>query len=311
MRILLAGASGAIGRQVIPLLLDAGHSVTGMCRSDEGMAIISRLGGGARRCDALDAQQVRHLVEIVRPEAIICELTDLPAEMNPANLNKAYSANNKVRREGTLNLLEAARNFAVRRFVTQSAAFWYSPLPPGPKDESAPMYTNAPEPIGSSAEVMTEVEGAVTSCSELEGIALRYGSFYGPGTWFDRSGQIGRLLKRGMYPIFGKGEGVTSFIHVEDAAGATIAALDRGRAGEAYNAVDDEPARQADWLPVLADALGAPRPRSMPVAMVRLTLGRATTDLLTTGPGALNTKIKTELGWQPKYSSWREGFRSL
>lgn len=311
MRILLAGASGAVGRPLIPLLLAEGHSVTGMTHNEEGMAAISSLGGGARRCDALDKDQVQRLVEAVRPDYIICELTSLPREMNPATLNRDYAANNKVRREGTLNLLQSAIEQGVKRFVTQSAAFWYAPMPPGPKDESAPMYTNALEPLGTAAGVMTEVEGAVTSCRQLEGLALRYGSFYGPGTWFARDGQIGQLIKRGMYPLIGKGEGVTSFIHVDDAAAATLAVLSRGRAGEAYNAVDDEPARQADWLPLLADALGAPRPKSLPVAMVRLTLGRAVTDWLTTCPGALNDKIKSELGWKPKYASWREGFQTL
>jgi 2-alkyl-3-oxoalkanoate reductase len=311
MRVLLAGASGAVGRHLIPQLLAAGHSVTGISRTDTGAATIRSLGADALLCDALDGAQVLAAVQQARPDAIVSELTDLPKSISGGKIKDMNAGNNRVRREGTANLLAATRACGVRRFVTQSAAFWYAPSADGPRDETAPFYVTAHDPIGEAARTMTAVEQSVTGATDLEGLAVRYGTLYGSGTWYARDGDIGQRVQKRMYPVIGNGQGVTSFLHLADAAFATLAVLERGRAGEAYNAVDDEPAAMRDWLPVFCKALGAPPPLSIPLLLARQAVGAATVDWLATSPGAQNGKLKAEFGWTPQYASWREGFPTL
>jgi len=241
------------------------------------------------------------------PDAVINELTDLPHNLNPRKLKKYYAANNRVRREGTANLLDAARGAGVRRFLVQSAAYWYAPSGGPVRTEEAPLYLDAPAPLGPAVQTMKQVEDAVLSADWLEGIVLRYGFFYGPGTWYAKNGDIGRQVRKRRYPMIGRGEGTYSFIHIDDAAAATVAALERAAPG-VYNVVDDEPAQAAEWLPVFAEALGAKPPPRVPAFIARMLAGKAVVEYSLSLRGVSNAKVKEDLGWRPRYGSWRQGF---
>src|SRR5918998_26278 len=249
MRVFLAGATGAIGRQLVPQLVEAGHEVAAMTRSKEKLGELYELGAEAVSCDVFDAGLLGSDVARAEPDAVINQLTDLPQSLNPRKLGEYYAANNRVRREGTRNLLSAARGAGVRRFLVQGAAYWYAQTGGAVKTEDAPLYLEAPAPIGPAVETIKEVEDAVLSADGIEGIVLRYGMFYGPGTWYAKDEDIGRHVRKRRYPMIGNGEGTYSFIHVDDAASATVAALERARLG-VYNAVDDDPATAAQWMPV-------------------------------------------------------------
>ena len=231
MRVFLAGATGAIGRHLVPQLVEAGHEVTAMTRSEEKLSELHSLGAEPVLCDVFDAERLGLVVARAEPDAVINELTDLPQSLNPRKLAKYYAANNRVRREGTKNLLSAAHSARVRRFLVQGAAYWYAPTGGPVKTEEAPLYLNAPAPIGPAVEAISEVEDAVLSAEGMEGIVLRYGMFYGPGTWYAKDGDVGRQVRKRRYPVIGHGEGTYSFIHIDDAASATVAALERARPG--------------------------------------------------------------------------------
>ena len=307
MRVFLAGATGAIGRRLVPQLVEAGHQVTAITRSKEKLAMLSELGAEPVLCDVFDAGRLGSVVARAEPDAVINELTDLPQSLNPRKLKEYYAANNRVRREGTTNLLDAARGAEVRRFVVQGAAYWYAQMGGAVKTEEAPLYLDAPAPIGPAVKTIKEVEDAVLSSEGLEGVVLRYGFFYGPGTWHAKDGDVGRQVRKRRYPMIGRGEGTYSFIHVDDAASATVAALERARPG-VYNVVDDEPATAAEWMPLYAEALGAKRPPRVPAFVARLIAGDALVTWMLGLRGASNEKIKEELGWSPRYASWRQGF---
>ena len=307
MKVFLAGATGAIGRRLVPQLVEAGHQVTAMTRSKEKLGKLYDLGAEAVACDVFDAGRLGSVVARAEPDAVINELTDLPQSLNPRRLKEYYAANNRVRREGTANLLSAARGAGVRRFLVQGAAYWYAPTGGPVKTEEAPLYLDAPSPIGPAVETIKEVEEAVLTADGIEGIVLRYGMFYGPGTWYAKDGDVGRQVRKRRYPMIGHGEGTYSFIHIDDAASATVAALERARAGT-YNVVDDEPATAAVWMPLYAEALGAKRPPRVPAFVARLIAGDALVTWVLGLRGASNEKIKEELGWRPKYESWRQGF---
>ena len=307
MKVFLAGATGAIGRRLVPQLVEAGHEVTAMTRSKEKLGKLYDLGAEAVACDVFDAGRLGSVVARAEPDAVINELTDLPQNLNARRLKEYYAANNRVRREGTANLLSAARGAGVRRFLVQGAAYWYAPTGGPVKTEEAPLYLDAPPPIGPAVETIKEVEEAVLTADGIEGIVLRYGMFYGPGTWYAKDGDVGRQVRKRRYPMIGHGEGTYSFIHVDDAASATVAALERARAGT-YNVVDDEPATAAVWMPLYAEALGAKRPPWVPAFVARLIAGEALVTWMLGLRGASNEKIKEELGWRPKYESWRQGF---
>src|ERR671916_1472814 len=307
MKVFLAGASGAIGRRLVPQLVEAGHEVAAMTRSKEKLGELYELGAEPVMCDVFDAGRLGSVVARAEPDAVINELTDLPQNLNARRLKEYYAANNRVRREGTANLLSAARGAGVRRFLVQGAAYWYAPSGGQVKTEEAPLYLDAPPPIGPAVEAIKEVEDAVLSADGLDGVVLRYGMFYGPGTWYAKDGDVGRQVRKRRYPMIGNGEGTYSFIHVDDAADATVAALEEARPG-VYNVVDDEPATAAQWMPVYAEALGAKRPPRVPAFVARLIAGRA---LVAGSLGlgrASNEKIKEEFGWRPQYESWRRGF---
>jgi nucleoside-diphosphate-sugar epimerase len=306
MKVFVAGASGAVGRSLVPRLVAAGHDVTGTTRSQDRAEAIRAAGASPAVVDALDAEALREAVERAAPEAIVHELTSLPERLNPRKAG-IYDATNRIRREGTRNLLEAARAAGARRFVCQSVAFAYAPGPrPEVKDEEAPLIVDAPPPFAEGMRVIAEMERAVLD-AELDGLVLRYGWFYGPGTYYGEGGSTAADVRKRRFPVVGSGAGVFSFIHVDDAADATVAAVERGAPG-LYNVVDDEPAALRDWLPLYAEAIGAPPPRRVPVWLARLFVGKMA-GAVNRQPGASNAKAKRELGWQPRWSSWREGFR--
>jgi 2-alkyl-3-oxoalkanoate reductase len=306
MKVFVAGASGAIGRPLVPRLVAAGHEVTGTTRSERSAEAIQAAGASAAIVDALDANALREAVERAAPEVVVHELTALPERFNPRKRD-LYDATNMVRREGTRNLLDAARAAGARRFVCQSIAFAYAPATqPQVMDEEAPLNLSAPPPFSEGMRVIAEMERAVLH-ADLDGLVLRYGWFYGPGTYYCEGGSMASDVRKRRFPVVGSGSGLFSFIHTDDAADATVAAVERGAPG-IYNVVDDEPAALRDWVPAYAEALGAPPPRRVPVWLARLVAGKMASSM-NLQPGASNAKAKRELGWAPRWSSWREGFR--
>jgi len=306
MKVFVAGASGAIGRPLVRQLVAAGHEVTGTTRREERADEIRAAGAAAVRCNVFSPDDVNNALRLAEPEVVINQLTSLPRKYNPRKPS-FYAETDRVRREGGHNLVEAARAAGVRRFLTQSIAFLYAPEGDWIKDEEARPFDDAPGHFRGAVEAMLGHEREVVECPDLEGLVLRYGQFYGPGTYYASDGHLGREVRRRRFPIVGPGTGTFSFLHVEDAAGATVAALDRGAAG-VYNVVDDEPAPLHEWLPVYAEALGAKPPRHVPVWLARLVAGGSVAQMAVELRGASNAKAKRELGWQPRYPSWREGF---
>ncbi len=306
MRVFLAGAGGAIGRPLVPLLVAAGHEVTGTTRSPERAEAIRAAGAAPVVVDALDAPALTEAVGQAAPEVVVHELTALPERFDPRKLDM-YEPTNRIRSEGTRNLLEAARAAGARRFVCQSIAFAYAPRErPEILDEDAPLNLTAPPPFSESVRVVDAMERAVLDADGLEGLVLRYGWFYGPGTYYAEDGSTAHEVRRRRFPVVGSGVGLFSFVHIDDAAAATVAAVERGAPG-VYNVVDDEPAAMRDWLPVYAAAIGAPKPRRVPVWLARLVVGKIARET-NLQAGASNAKAKGELGWEPRWRSWREGF---
>jgi len=308
MRVFVAGASGVIGRPLVRQLVAAGHEVTGMTRSEDRAVEIREAGAQAVVCDVFDAVALEAAVGEASPEAVIHELTALPARLDYKAKQDPLAPTNRVRTEGTRNLLAAATAAGARRFIAESVAFFYRPEGDWVKDEEAPLNLDAPGYFGTAAAALADLERQVGEAAGIEGVVLRYGWLYGPGTFFDRVGsQTEDALKRRL-PIVGKGAGTFSFVHVEDAAAATVAALERGAPG-AYNVVDDEPAPMREWVPVFCEAVGARKPFRVPVWLAKLIAGRAAVASATQLRGASNAKAKRELGWQLRYPSWRQGFR--
>lgn len=307
MKVFVAGASGAVGLPLVRQLVAAGHEVTGTTRREEKAAEIRAAGGKAVVCDVFDKAALTAAVGAAAPEVVVNELTSLPQDFNPRKID--YGPTNRVRREGGANLMRAALAAGARRYVTQSIAFIYAPEGDWVKDEDAPLYEDAPPPFDEGERAMVAHEREVLGTEGIEGLVLRYGQFYGPGTYYTPgSGSLAREVERRRLPIVGPGTGTSSFCHVEDAAGATVAALDRGAPGT-YNVCDDEPAPARDWLPVFAEALGAKPPRHVPVWLARLLGGRFAVMFGTELRGASNAKARREFAWQPRYPSWRQGFR--
>jgi 2-alkyl-3-oxoalkanoate reductase len=304
----VAGASGVIGRRLVPRLVAEGHEVTGMTRSPEKAERIRAAGAEPVVADALDARGLREAVAAARPEVVVHHLTDLPQVLNPRKLKQAYAANDRLRVVGTPNLVEAALRAGARRLVAQTIAFVYAPEGGPVKSEDDALYLDAPPPFDRSIAACVALERSVTGTAQLDGIVLRFGFWYGPGTAFASDGSIAALVRRRRYPVVGDGEGVFSFIHLDDVASATILTLDRGSPG-IYNIVDDEPAPVREWLPAYAEALGAPPPRRVPAWLARLLAGRFAVYSATHLRGASNAKARRELGWNPGCESWREGFR--
>jgi nucleoside-diphosphate-sugar epimerase len=308
MRVFLAGATGVIGRRLVPLLIADGHQVIGMIRSSDRAQALSATGAQPAVADALDAAAVLQAVREARPDAVIHQLTSLPRRINPRKIKRDFLLNDRLRSEGTRNLVRAAQDVRARRIVAQSIAFAYAPGPVGTvhREQDPLLAEQAPPSFRRSAQAIADLEGAVLAA---DGVVLRYGYFYGIGSSISAGGSIGAEVARRRVPIVGSGDGVWSFIHIDDAARATVAALGSGKPGP-YNIVDDDPARVSEWLPALADALGAPRPRRVPVFLARLAAGSYAVASMTQAQGASNALAKAELGFTPGLSSWREGFRS-
>ena len=307
MKVLLAGATGAIGRPLVPMLLAAGHEVVGTTRSEQRAAGLRAAGAEAALCDLLEPGRARALLEQTRPDVVIDQLTSLPDDYDPRRKD-IYDANDRVRREGSGALIAAAAKLGVRRYLVQSVAFLYAPEGPAVKDEDARVWDDAPPPFARAVGVLRANEQAVLA-GPFEGLVLRYGFFYGPGTHYAPEGSIARQVKARRMPLVGDGSSTWSYVHVADAAAATVAALERGASG-IYNVVDDEPAPMREWLPLLADALGAKRPWRVPAWLVRPFAGPFAAAMATQLRGAANAKAKRELGWSPALPSWREGFRT-
>lgn len=303
----MAGATGVIGRALLPLLTREGHEVVGMTRSQDRTGLIRELGGEPAVADAFDAGGLREAVVSARPEVVIHELTDIPRSIDPKRFAEQFERNNRLRREGTRNLMEAARAAGARRVVAQSIAFAYAPKGGGLRIEEDPLALDAGGAWGETVGAVAELERAVTGTDGVEGVALRYGYFYGPGTSYASDGAQSQMVRKRRFPIVGDGGGVFSFIHVEDAAAATVRALTTGAPG-VYNVVDDEPAPAREWLPVLADALGAKRPWRVPTFLARIVAGEYAVNLMTRSEGASNDSAKRDLGLELRFPSWRRGF---
>jgi 2-alkyl-3-oxoalkanoate reductase len=302
MKIFVAGASGALGRQLVPLLADAGHEVVGTTTSPQKLETLRALGAQPVVLDVLDAEAVGRAISEAEPEVVVHEATALSGiGGNFRKIDATFAQTNRLRREGTDNLLAAALAVGARKLVAQSYAGWtFAREGAAVKDEDAALDS---APASNAKETMAAIrylEERVVAAKELDGIVLRYGGFYGPGTSFAEDGESVEAIRKRKFPIVGNGGGLASFIHVEDAARATVAAIERGRRG-IYNIVDDEPASQREWLPVLAQALRADPPAQAPPAPHDPALWLR---------GARNAKARRELGWRPRYPSWREGFRA-
>jgi nucleoside-diphosphate-sugar epimerase len=305
MKVFVAGASGVIGRPLVRRLVAAGHAVTGMTSRERNTDAIESAGAQPVVCDALDPEAVKAIVVEAAPEVVISQLTRLPADYDPRKID--YEPTNRARYEGGRNLIAAARQAGARRFVSQSVAFIYAPEGGMVKDEEAPPWIDPPQPFAGGARSTLDHERDVLEAPGIDGLVLRYGQFYGPGTYYASDGSVAEQVRRRRFPIVGGGGGHFSFIHVEDAASATVAAVDRGAPG-IYNVVDDEPAAERDWLPIYAAALGAKPPRRVPTWLARLVAGRFAVIMATELRGASNAKAKRELGWEPNHASWRTGF---
>ena len=306
MRIFVAGASGAIGLPLVRGLLDAGHEVTGMTRREPRAAAICELGAAAAVCDAFDLDALTAAVCAAEPEVVVHEMTALPPKLDPGAAG-VYDATNRLRTEGTANLVAAARAAGARRLVAQSIAFIYAPVGGWVKDEGDPTMSGIPGAFGDAVAAVLGLEQRVLDTEAIDGMVLRYGFFYGPGTAYAADGSQADQVRRRRLPVVGRGEGVFSFVHVDDAAAATVSACERGAPG-IYNVTDDEPAALREWLPAYAEALGARRPMRVPKLVARLVAGAAVVGFATEMRGASNEKARRELGWSPGYSSWRRGF---
>ena len=309
MKIVLAGASGVIGRRLLPLLAAAGHDVVGLSRSPERAASLTRGGGRGAVVDVFDRDRLHDVLAAERPEVVIDELSDLPRELAPSG-DTQFDGNVRIRTVGTRNLVDAARAAGARRIVAQSYAHVYEPggsLVKG-EDEPLDLEPQAPAWRRRNAEAVRALEKTVLATPGIEGVALRYGAFYGPGTAYASDGSIAALVRRRHLPIVGDGAGLTSFVYVDDAAAATLLTL-TSRTG-VYNICDDDPAPQFEWVPYYASLLGAPAPRRVPAFVVRVLGREAFIYRATQRPGAANAKAKALLGFEPCFRSWRDGLAS-
>lgn len=305
MKVFVAGATGVLGRPLVRALAAAGHDVTGTSRTAARAALVDADGGSGIGCDALDRDAVFGAVKAAAPEVVVHQLTALPN--NAGSLRAGSEATIRLRREGTRNLMDAAVAAGARRMIAESIAFLYAPSGPQVVDEQAPIWESAPAPFDAMLGALRSLEDAVLHTADIEGVVLRYGALYGPGTWFAPDGDVTTRVRKRRFPIVGDGGGLVSFVHVDDAAAATACALASGASGS-YNIVDDQPVTYREWLPEFAALIGARPPLRVPRWLARVVDGSVTATTLTEQRGASNAKAKRELGWTPKFPSWREGF---
>src|SRR3954451_6645063 len=315
MKIFVAGATGVLGRLLVPQLVAQGHEVVGMTRSASKQDLVRGLGARPVVADALDADGVARAVASAEPEVIVHQLTALSGEMSVRDMrhperSSAAIMTNRLRTEGTDHLLSAGRAAGARRFVAQSFGAFRWARTGGPvQTEAEPLDPDPPAALRAPLVGILHVEREVPAIEWGDGLVLRYGSFYGPGTAISLApdAMMAAPIRKRRFPIIGDGGGISSHVHIEDAAAATAVAVERGRPG-VYNVVDDDPAPVREWLPVLASALDAKPPRRVPRWLGRVLAGEVATAMLTEARGASNEKAKRELGWQPRYASWRQGF---
>ncbi len=302
MRVLVAGPTGVIGRQLVPLLQCAGYQVTGMLRSPERAAAFETTGAQAVVADGLDRAAVVKAVAVAEPDAIVHVMTAIPAEINPRSIGRDFAVTNRLRTEGTRAILDAARQVGVRRVITQGLAYVYAPGA-GPAGEDAPWWSPPPKRYASALAALVELEQLT---QEAGGLVLRVGQLYGPGSAFAADGSVTKQIKAGKLPLVGGGHAVFSFIHAHDAATAVVAAIERDVVG-AINIVDDDPAPVSEWVPEVAELLGAPKPGSVPAWLARMAVGGWGVAYLNELRGADNARARLTLDWKPRYGSWRTG----
>jgi nucleoside-diphosphate-sugar epimerase len=309
MKVFVAGASGVVGRYLIPQLISAGHDVVAMTRSPGKTSRLRELGAQPVLANALDQPAVTAAVARARPQAVVHQLTAIPARTGAGAFDRVFAPTNLLRTRGTDILLAAARAARARRFVAQSFCGWTYARTGGPvKTEEDPLDPTPVRSFQKSLGAVRYLEHAVRGAPGLEGLVLRYGFFYGPGTAIAPDGQIGELVAKRRFPIVGNGTGVWSLVHMTDVAAATVAALEHGMPG-VYNIADDHPAPLARWLPAFAEALAAKPPPHIPAWLVR-PLSKGAVVMTNEIRGACNAKAKRQLGWKPAYPSWRNGFRT-
>ena len=311
MRVFVAGATGAIGKQLVPRLVASGHEVHGMTRSESKQAMLHELGAVPVVADALDPDQVAEAVGRARPDLIVHQLTAIPEALDMRHFDRDFALTNRLRTEGTDHLLSAGQAVGVRRFVAQGVSGYGAYVRTGGpvKSEEDPLEATPPREMRETLAAIRHLEQAVFGAEWAEGIVLRYCAFYGPGTSLAPGTEQFELVRRRKFPLVGDGGGVWSFIHIADAAEATVAAIERGAHG-VYNVVDDDPAPVAEWLPALARELGAKKPMRVPRFIGRLFAGEAGVVMMTELRGASNAKAKRELQWRPAHPSWRQGFQA-
>ncbi|MEA2419874.1 MAG: hypothetical protein QOE60_2080 [Thermoleophilaceae bacterium] len=310
MKVFVAGATGALGQHLVPQLVAGGHEVVGMTSKPQRQDVVRALGAKPVVADALDPDAVAQAVAHAEPDVIVHELTALSGSLDMRKFEQAFVVTNRLRTEGTDHLLAAGRAVGVRRFVAQSYAGWPFARTGGPvKTEDDPLDPTPAAAMRETLDAIRYLEQTVTGAAWTEGIALRYGGFYGPGTSLSLApeGEHVEMIRKRRFPIVGSGDGVWSFVHVEDAASATVAAVEHGTRG-VYNVVDDEPAPVREWLPAAAAAVGARKPMHVPRWLGRIAGGEAAVVMMNEVRGASNAKAKRELGWQLRYPSWRQGF---
>lgn len=285
--------------------------MVGLTRSPAKAELIRRMGAEPVVADGLDESTITAALEATRPDAVIHEMTDLAGAADLRNFERTFAGSNRLRTEGTDILLAAARKAGVRHFVAQSYCGWpYARVGEAIKTEADMLDPDPPAQLRATLEAIRHVESVVTGSTQPEGTVLRYGSFYGPGTGMLDPTMVSQIRNRRV-PLIGSGGGWWSFIHVEDAAAATVKALEHGRPGNIYNIVDDDPAPVSEWLPALADAAGAPRPFHLPGWIARIFAGEHLVVMMTQVRAGSNRKAKAELDWQPAHASWREGFLEI
>lgn len=301
----MAGGTGAVGRPLVSQLVAAGHEVTVFARTEGRVAALGLPDVTAAVGDALKSASLTSAVQAARPEVVINQLTNLARSASPIALKRGLLQTARLRREASATLAQAARAAGARRVIAQSISFIYRPGP-GTRTEAEPLWTDAPGQIGELARPIATLEEHTLQTDGLDGVVLRYGAFYGPGTYYAPDGAITRMVRRRFLPLVGKGDGIFGFVHLDDAARATVAALD-GPSG-IFNVVDDVPAASAEWIAALAVLVGAKPPRRVPEGLARALVGAHTAYLMNAQPAVSNHRARTELGWDPTYPDWHAGF---
>jgi nucleoside-diphosphate-sugar epimerase len=304
MRVFIAGATGAIGNQLVPLLISAGHAAVAMSRTEKRAASARAAGAEIVRADALDADATARAVRATRPDVVVNLLTAIPAVVDPKHLARDFAATNRLRTEGTRNLLDAADREGVGLSVSESIAFGYEPHDTDLANEDTPLWRDPPAQFESVLAALVALEQRTRAS---DGLVLRFGQLYGPGTSFAADGAFTAQVARGKMPLVGGGTATWSFTHTRDAATAILAALDRHATG-VLNIVDDDPAPVREWLPYLAEVLGAGAPKSVPAILARMVVGGWGVAYMTRLRGADNARARLALEWLPGYASWRDGF---